>query len=244
MSIWGAARIRAGCSIARRFSACRRRVWARLRWAVSKRCCMTSRCSTTRWASPPAIRSLARIVPSRDARTYAGKFGGLTASALYSFRFDGDEMAGQTSRGAEYSAGLNYAAGPLSVGAVYDQVRLGLVPGADAGSKVQRATLGGTYLLGPAKVYAGWRWANQTAPGAHLRSNLMWTGLGYRLRPALTLTGVVYYQDFQGTSADPWSLVASADYTFSKRTDVYLNMAYAITGRTTRAAACPASVYF
>ncbi|UBM09155.1 porin [Cupriavidus metallidurans] len=164
-----------------------------------------------------------------NAIKYVGTFGGVTASALYSFRYNGQEVPGQTNRGAEYSAGLNYATGPLSVGAVYDQVRLGLTAGvADTGAKIQRASIAGTYAFGPAKVFGGWRWANQTMADNHVRSNLWWTGLGYQVTPALSLTGAVYYQAFHQTSADPWTLVASADYALSKRTDLYLNMAYAI----------------
>lgn len=165
-----------------------------------------------------------------NAIKYVGTFGGLTAAALYSFRTDGQEVPG-SSRGAEYSAGLNYAVGPMSLGVAYDQVRLGLNPGADKDAKVQRATLGGTYAFGPTKLFAGWRWANQTAPDQHVRSNLTWGGVAYQAMPALTLTGAVYYQDFHRTSADPWTLVASADYALSKRTDIYLNMAYTINSK-------------
>ena len=174
-----------------------------------------------------------------NAIKYVGTFGAFTVSGLYSFRFNGQEVPGQNNQGAEYSFGLNYATGPLSVGAVYDQQRLGFA-GGDSGSKIQRATLAGTYAFGSAKVYGGWRWANETGvaapnltgnlavPGNQLRSNLFWAGLGYQMTPALSLTGAVYYQGVHETSADPWSLVASADYALSKRTDLYLNMAYAI----------------
>ena len=56
-----------------------------------------------------------------NAIKYAGTFGGLTASVLYAFNRDGNEQAGVTKLGREWSAGLNYASGPFSVGAVYDQ---------------------------------------------------------------------------------------------------------------------------
>lgn len=171
---------------------------------------------------------------------YVGTFRGLTASALYSFGSNTGagsfgEVPGSPRIGQEYSAGLTYAAGPLAVGGVYDETNLGLATtGALTGAKIRRATLAGSYLFGPAKMYAGYRWAKAldgaTLPGnlgANNVSNLYWLGVGYQLIPALSLTGVAYYQDFRGTKADPWSFVASVDYTLSKRTDAYLNLGYA-----------------
>ena len=36
------------------------------------------------------------------------------------------------------------------------------------------------------------------------------------------------YQDFYGTNRDPLSFQVSADYNFSKRTDVYVNLGYVV----------------
>ncbi|WP_444633270.1 porin [Cupriavidus oxalaticus] len=175
---------------------------------------------------------------------YIGKFGGLTASAFYSFNSNGQEVAGAFRRGQEYGALLNYAAGPFSVGAAYDEVH-GTVSTAgvdQSGQRIRRATVGANYAFGPAKVYAGYRWAKaadgQTLPGAtptpenptaiNGTSNLYWLGLGYQLTPAFSLSGAAYYQDFRKTDADPWSFVVTADYALSKRTDVYTSLSYAL----------------
>lgn len=175
---------------------------------------------------------------------YTGTFGGLTASALYSFGYDSTtvldangkpvigagngEVPGKYRQGKEYSLAANYVAGPFAVGAAYEMQQLFAV----ANDKYQRATLAGTYAIGPAKVYAGYRWFHATgadfSAALPYRSNLYWIGAGYRVTPALSLTGSVYYQDFAKTNADPWSFVASADYALSKRTDMYLNLAYAL----------------
>ncbi|MCY1291111.1 Outer membrane porin protein [compost metagenome] len=169
---------------------------------------------------------------------YIGTFGGLTASAFYSFNSNGQEVAGAFRRGQEYGALLSYAAGPFSVGAAYDEVHgtTDATTGFDAsGQRIRRASVGANYAFGPAKVYAGYRWAKAadgaTLPGAAVTnstSNLYWLGLGYQLTPAFSLSGAAYYQDFRKTDADPWSFVVTADYALSKRTDVYTSLSYAL----------------
>jgi len=165
---------------------------------------------------------------------YVGVFGGLTASALYSFGYDMQgangagvgEKPGNARQGREYSLGLNYATGPFGIGAVYDMRQALVTDGVDL--KVQRASVAGSYAYGPAKAFLGYRWAKVTQPGAGNRSNLWWGGLGYQATPALSLTGAVYYQGYRGTKTDPWLFVASGDYALSKRTDLYMNLAYSV----------------
>jgi predicted porin len=183
---------------------------------------------------------------------YIGTFGGLTASALYSAGANTGagalgEVPGSAKLGREFGANLTYAAGPFAIGAAYDEVNLASA-GAVAGSVVnpdatlRRATAAGSYAFGPAKLFAGYRWAKgvdlgalpflgqnvQALTGAKASSNLYWLGVGYQVTPALSLTGAAYYQDFRGQKGDPWSFVASADYAFSKRTDAYLSMGYVL----------------
>lgn len=186
---------------------------------------------------------------------YVGTFGGLTATALYSTgantvgtvsQYGGisGEVPGSYKTGREYSASLVYNGGPFSVGAVFDETNQGQNPYTTTlgSAKIQRASVAGSYAFGPAKVFAGYRYAHAlqgavlpgsvlggaTAPQAGVNvSNLYWVGMGYQLTPALSLTGAAYYQDFRNTKADPWSFVVSTDYAFSKRTDAYFNVAYA-----------------
>jgi len=168
-----------------------------------------------------------------NAIKYRGTFGGLTASALYSFGYDGNgEIPGDSRKGREYAFGLNYESGPFGVGAVYDQRQVDTAKSGVGDIKLQRAALAGSYAFGPAKAYVGYRWARLSGDvagfGIGARSNLWWAGLGYQLTPALSLTGTVSYQDFNRTKADPWLFVASADYALSKRTDACFNVAYAL----------------
>ena len=170
---------------------------------------------------------------------YVGTFGGLSVSALYSFNRDGSEQAGLSKLGREWSLGANYAGGPFSIGAVYDQSN-GVAGSATtfaaqsllADQKEQRATIAGTYAFGPAKLYAGYRWYKTNFPlgnqAGNLRSNLYWAGLGYQATPALSLTGTAYYQQFKNSATgNPWLFVVGTDYALSKRTDAYFNVAYA-----------------
>jgi len=63
-------------------------------------------------------------------------------------------------------------------------------------------------------------------PPTSQTTNLYWAGAQWDITPAWSLTGAAYYQDFRNSGADPWLFIVSADYSFSKRTDVYLNVAY------------------
>lgn len=166
-----------------------------------------------------------------NAVKYTGTFGGLTTSAFYSFTKDGNETPGNFTNGREYGFLASYAAGPFSVGAAYDQSN-GL--GGSSSQLIRRATVAGTYAFGPAKIYAGYRYAkaynNATLPGAagaqNTASNLGWVGLGYQLTPALSLSGAAYYQNLRNAKANPWQFVTTADYALSKRTDVYASATY------------------
>jgi len=175
---------------------------------------------------------------------YIGTYGGLTGALLYSFGQNtgaggAGEVPGNYHLGREMSASLSYTGGPFSVGAIYDETNVGTL--ANDSAKIRRASVAGTYAFGPAKVFAGYRYAHALGgavlPGATLAgqalpqanvnvSNLYWLGMGYQLTPALSLTGAAYYQDFRNTGSDPWEFVVSTDYAFSKRTDAYFNMAY------------------
>lgn len=172
------------------------------------------------------------ISRANNAVKYVGNFNGLTATAMYSFAYTGQETPGQGGNMREYGASLAYASGPLDVGAMYEQRNTGVI-------NARSASIAGGYSFGPAKAFVGYRyarggnWMVSNSDGttnttmAKVRSNLFWTGVGYNATPALKLTGAAYYEDTRRSSSDPWLFVVSSDYSLSKRTDVYLNMAYA-----------------
>jgi len=171
-----------------------------------------------------------------NSAKYIGTFGGLTVSGLYSFNNNNQEIPGNFTNGREYSVSAIYAAGPFSVGAVYDQANKSSATALNTNNLQRRAAVAGTYAFGPAKLYAGYRYARAynggTLPGvavANTISNLAWAGLGYQVTPALALTGAAYYQNLRGGNAgNPWQFVATADYALSKRTDLYTSVSYAL----------------
>ncbi|WP_454738582.1 porin [Cupriavidus necator] len=92
--------------------------------------------------------------------------------------------------------------------------------------RAKRVAAAASYVVGPVKAFAGYRYARFIAPPINDTTNLYWAGATWGVNSSWTLTGVAYYQDFRDTGADPWMFIVSADYAFSKRTDVFLNVAY------------------
>ncbi|SDD91993.1 Outer membrane protein (porin) [Cupriavidus sp. YR651] len=164
-----------------------------------------------------------------NAVKYTGKFGGLTATGFYSTGRDNNgEVPGDYKAGRNFGLGASYATGGFSVGAAYDQYQGATSALSDRA--VKRAAIGTAYDFGVAKVFAGYRWMRDdgiaSVATAASRNNVYWLGGLYRVTPALSLTGAAYYTDTHNSDADPWMFVLSADYSFSKRTDAYLNLGY------------------
>ncbi|MGO4763331.1 porin [Cupriavidus sp. 2KB_3] len=178
------------------------------------------------------------IAPEFGARAdntvkYLATYGGLSAQAFYSFQSNGAEVAGSNVFGREFGGFVNYAAGPYAVGIAYDDIHLGTP--ANQAPVIRRVSFGGSYAIGSAKVYAGYRLAKAydgaKLPGAQAAdagSNLYWLGVIYKLTPAFSLLGTAYYQDFRKTGSDPWQFVVTGDYALSKRTDLYASLSYAL----------------
>ncbi|GJG94877.1 porin [Cupriavidus pauculus] len=178
------------------------------------------------------------IAPEFAARAdnsvkYIGQFGGLTASAFYSFQSNGNEVPGAYVFGRDFGAYVNYATGPVSVGVAYDDAHAG-TPAVQA-PVIRRYSVAGTYATGPVKVFAGYRLAKALdgamLPGAQTAnsgSNLYWLALGYKFTQAFTVTGAAYYQDFRNTGSDPWLFAVTGDYTLTKRTDLYASVSYSL----------------
>lgn len=184
-------------------------------------------------------QDLAYVQRADNTVKYVGTFGGLTASAFYSFGADssvvnGSEVPGHASLGREYGGFLTYDVGPFGVAAAYDEINTGTVT-VTPDAKVRRVSTAATYRIGPAKLFAGYRWARgydggvvpgSVAGAANQGSNLYWLGANWQLTPAITLAGAAYFQDFRNTGSDPWLFAFNADYAFSKRTHAYTSLGY------------------
>ncbi|WP_354677819.1 porin [Cupriavidus plantarum] len=163
-----------------------------------------------------------------NAVKYRGTFSGLTVTGLYSFsRTGGGEVPGNFHVDRNMGISFMYEAGPAAIGVVYDEFQGTTVATADR--KDRRAMIGASYAFGPAKAFLGYRWYNGNVGTLPTNgSNVYWAGLRYSMTPATTLTGATYYTDSRNSGQDPFLFVVSADYAFSKRTDLYMNVAYAL----------------
>lgn len=164
-----------------------------------------------------------------NAIRYEGKFGPVTGKLFYSFGADGTsgvnaEVPGNYKVGREISGSLAYENGPLAVAVIYDELNGNTV--ATDENKTRKAAIAANYKIGPVRPYLGYRYARIMTPPTSQTTNLYWAGAIWDVTPAWSLTGAAYYQDFRNSGADPWLFIASADYAFSKRTDVYLSVAY------------------
>lgn len=175
-----------------------------------------------------------------DSIKYSGKFGPITAQAMYSTRYDtgyGAEVPGAPLTGRFFSGALTYSSGALSATAVYEQRNSNTL--ATNTSTERRAMTAASYNFGSVTAYAGYRYlraSNAFLPANPIAvtngsqantANLYWAGAQYLVLPALQLTAVGYYQDVHSASADAWLAVLSADYFLSKRTDLYATVGYA-----------------
>ncbi|NSX05500.1 porin [Cupriavidus gilardii] len=181
---------------------------------------------------------------------YAGKWGPLSAEAYYSFGAGNGtlgamplagggvgEAPGHFRDNSAYGGSLTYASGPWGVTAIYDQWNPAVTTGNAARAKKAAAAV--SYAVGPVKLVAGYRWGNtESASGATLlRDDLYWLGVNYNVNPALLLQAGYYYDDLKqsrvglnapaSNPANPWQISFNADYSLSKRTDIYWSIAYA-----------------
>lgn len=170
---------------------------------------------------------------------YVGKFGGLTVTGLYAFARGtslaggavASEVPGDPKSDRAISGGLEYNVGNAGVTVIYDEQQgTSGITGQNPSQKDRRLAVAGSYRFANAKVYAGYRWLNgdigATAAVPARRADLFWIGAGYQLTPALSLSGAGYLLNDRRGNGDAWSASLLLDYAFSKRTDVYAQVAY------------------
>lgn len=182
---------------------------------------------------------------------YAGDFGSWHVGAHYSFGTgtplqggqptvsSGGEIPGNHRAQTGYGATGYYVDGKLGVGLGYDQVN----PQTASGIGVERkATIGASYVLGAARLFGGYRWRDSVYANDNtaVRDNFYWTGIYYQATPALGLTAAYYYNQVKAASLSASApaqkqpnfsqLSLLADYSLSKRTDVYLSASWSHNG--------------
>jgi len=184
----------------------------------------------------PAVAELGADFRSDNMAKYTGAFGPLTASAHRTFGngvAGSGEVPGQFRRDSGYGSSVTYASGPFSAMAGYNQYNPTLTTAGEIGS-FKKAAVAASYAFGSqAKMMAGYRWGqNKAADGSTLlRDDFYWVGANYHFNQGIDLTLGYFYDDIKKfgdrNMKNPWQLSFIADYSLSKRTDVYLTTAYA-----------------
>ena len=162
---------------------------------------------------------------------YHVDLGPLTAEAHWSF----GEQPGSMQASTGYGGGFDYRIGDFGVAGAYDSINSALTAGNY--TRTQKAALGLRYQITPALLaQAAYRYNNNGTRAANTsaRDDLWWLSLNYQATAALQLTGAFYYDNvkslYTATSktnpSNPWQVTLIADYSLSKRTDVYLSTAY------------------
>ena len=104
------------------------------------------------------------------------------------------EQPGSFSNGRRDGVSAVYKTGPVEVRAIYDVIRDGNGKFSDIFNFSKEATIGGTYTIGKAKLFAVYE--NLSAPdavaGAPTKAHHYWLGVNYEVTPALTLIGAAY----------------------------------------------------
>jgi len=204
----------------------------------------------------PVVAQLGTNFRSDNTVKYTAVIGPVTAEAHWSFgtgvgaigttpllNGGAGEVPGNFNNNAGGGAGLLYLAGPFGLTVAYDEWRPTVTINAPGRSR--KAGVAGSYTFGPAKVMAGYRYGRTTgSDGTELiRDNYYWIGMNYQVTAPLGLTLEYAYDDItqlrapnpvaggpalaSNNPANPWQISFVADYNLSKRTDVYLTMAYA-----------------
>ncbi|SDD52312.1 Outer membrane protein (porin) [Cupriavidus sp. YR651] len=197
----------------------------------------------------PVVAQLGTNFRSDNTAKYSAKLGDVTAEAHWSFGTGvgaigttplagggAGETPGNFRDNAGYGAGVAYNGGPFGMAIAYDQWNPAVTVGNQGTAR--KAGAAASYAFGPAKLMAGYRWGQtkDAAGNTLLRDDYYWIGANYQVTPALGLTAAYYYDNLKTLRLsaaqantnlpNPWQASFIADYNFSKRTDVYLTVAY------------------
>lgn len=155
---------------------------------------------------------------------YTGKFGDLSVAAQHAF----GETAGSFAKSSSDGASMSYATGPFMVAGGYQIMRdTNSYYGVNVPNSNQKVwTLGGTYGTGPATFYLGY--TNSAFDVADYRNQAIYAGIKYAVAPAWTFIAMGTYDRLKhgSESGNRFTGALMVDYTFSKRTDVYLETDY------------------
>lgn len=155
---------------------------------------------------------------------YVGRFGGLTATADYSFGGTADSF--QSS--AAYGGALDYDAGSFAAALAYDY-RNGAINSTGMWTKSRNWSASAREQIGDATIMGGYEhYLYNPTKGKSVSSALWFGGVRYLVLPYFRVTAAAYYQSNKADNVSNSLMgVLGADYILSKRTDVYATVAYA-----------------
>ena len=181
----------------------------------------------------------------------SANFSGLTFGVLYGFSNQAGAFAGAPATGTTaapvagssraYSAGVNYANGPFSVGAAYTDIRYPAqsapafsttIANVSTGTVRDLRTfgVGGRYAIGAATLWALYTNTRfEPITGGSTTFTAYEAGAKYAFTPAITAAAGYTYMHLGDANRGHWNQAdLSVDYALSKRTDVYALGVYQI----------------
>jgi predicted porin len=149
-------------------------------------------------------------------------WGGFTANGQFAL---GEQPDSFNKRRAE-GLSLAYANDALELRAIYTGRRDANGNFSDVYTFSKETTVGGTYRIGNAKLFAAYDYisAPDSAAGVATRLRHGWLGVRYDVTPALTLIGAAYRVKANNSAGSATLLMAGADYYLSKRTFLYASV--------------------
>nr|WP_315595266.1 porin [uncultured Cupriavidus sp.] len=141
---------------------------------------------------------------------YFGQWGPLSVGSHYTF----GEVPGQTKRSSSYGVSVGYSASPFDIGAFWQQANALTTPEA---RKIWG--LGGNYRIGIVKIAFGY--LNNRFDVSPTRNDVFTGGFAVDVTPALTMSVASHYDRQRNADGSRIMVTGVADYSFSKRTDVY-----------------------
>lgn len=178
--------------------------------------------------------AMGRVRNSNTIR-YSNTLGGLALIASWA---NGDKWSDRKA-GQQLGVSLRYTVGQLGLGAAYQNTYNG--DNADLRQRVWN--LSASYQFDDAKVFAGYfngrdqtGWVNMIMGGASTaelerKDNGYFTGVTWQATPRWAITGAAYYDQSknvlaEGDKGKRYALAAVAEYSLSKRTQVYGSVDY------------------
>jgi predicted porin len=171
---------------------------------------------------------------------------GLTVKGQYDVtnNYNWNQAPTATGQGRTDGIELVYDLGPLELRGIYDEVRSAAGTFDNVYAHSRSVMGGGTYTLGPVKIYAGYQHLNAPAAteasmgvGTTVGPNPAgvtaptsvdheWGGVAWQITPAAAVTAAVFHANANNNNGNATMYTLAATYNLSKRTFLYSEFGY------------------